>query len=177
MNEENEGEDIDGVLPANKKNIPGERPCSPGMFQVGTRGLEPPRRKAHDPKSCASASSATSPRRLDYNTTPGEDQRAIAGRGSQGCAAALQFLRPLLRCMEYAEDNHGLTLCVYRVGDDVWRGTDDKLASVVYPPGRPSPGWSTSSFTFCRIVSRTCKAACRSRASKNRKAAIRSSLA
>lgn len=40
---------------------------------VGLRGLEPPPLAGHDPKSCASASSATSPalfRRYDSTKTP-----------------------------------------------------------------------------------------------------------
>ena len=38
------------------------------MFEMGMEGLEPTRLAAHDSKSCASASSATSPANGDYTT-------------------------------------------------------------------------------------------------------------
>ena len=50
------------------------------MFEMGMEGLEPTRLAAHDSKSCASASSATSPANADYTT--GErfaKQRKLAG--------------------------------------------------------------------------------------------------
>jgi hypothetical protein len=35
-------------------------------YKVGKGGLEPPRLAAHDPKSCLSANSSTSPARTNY---------------------------------------------------------------------------------------------------------------
>ena len=44
----------------------GYQACNPVYLLVGNEGLEPSRLSAHDPKSCLSANSSTSPQTHDY---------------------------------------------------------------------------------------------------------------
>src|SRR3712207_719148 len=58
-----------------------------GGGPVGKRGFEPLRLVAHDPKSCASASSATSPRTAEYTrgtTKPRSQGAGLRATGRRG---------------------------------------------------------------------------------------------